>query len=293
MFHNLIPLRSSSAWAAAEKDVSKGNSMLRKGIFSWYGYESHLSNRLKLIAGVGFNSTCIWFGNIEKSYKDGTLGEMIKLARKLGLFVDNVHAPINQCNYIWSDKTEERNIIFGILCQCIYFCSNNGIPNVVIHISSGNNPPRFCESGLALLQQLIDLAKQEGVVIAVENCRKREHFDYVFSNLESENLGFCYDSSHDALWGKPSIDILKKWGEKLVTLHLSDNQGVNDDHWLPGEGIVQWEAVIQLLNDSNYNGSIMLEVVPKNLDAEMENDFLKRTHKIACKFVDSINPADC
>ena len=140
-----------------------------------------------------------------------------------------------------------------------------------------------------MLQQLIDLAEQEGVVLAVENCRKREHFEYVFSNLESGNLGFCYDSSHDALFGNPSIDILKKWGEKLVTLHLSDNQGIKDDHWLPGEGIVQWEAVLQMLNNLNYTGSIMLEVLPKNPDSDMESDFLKRAYKIAYRFEESIN----
>ena len=255
--------------------------MLRPGIFSWYGYKATLSDRLKAVARAGFTSTALWFGKEEESFSDGTLGEMVKLANEFGLFVDNVHAPFDDCNLIWSNDPLERKSIFNCYQDSIRFCANHGISNVVIHISKGEDPHPMCDSGLELLSQLLRMAEKEDVTIAIENTRIPAYFDFVFSNLESKNLGFCYDSSHDALYGCPSLEILKKWGQFLVTLHLSDNQGTADDHWLPGKGIVKWDELIALLKKFKYSGNIILEVYPESTEKEDELVFLDKAFAIA------------
>ena len=176
--------------------------MDRTGIFSWYGYQSSLQNRLELIAEAGFESTCIWYGEEEDSFKDGTIGKYIRNARDLGLYVDNIHAPFDQCNFIWSNIPQKREFIFRIFKESINFCSKHEIPTVVMHICQGNNCPPISNSGLGLFQRLLDVAENRGVKIAIENGRKPNYIDKFFTTFNSQNLGLCFDSSHDALYGQ-------------------------------------------------------------------------------------------
>ena len=43
----------------------------------------------------------------------------------------------------------------------------------------------------------------------------------------------------------------------LVTLH--DNMGINDEHLAPGEGMVNWANVRDIIDASSYEGSYTLE----------------------------------
>ena len=77
--------------------------MRELGIFSWFGYELPLSERLDLIAAAGFESTCLWFGPEEKLVVSDQADQMPKLARQSGLRVDNIHVPQVGCNSLWSE----------------------------------------------------------------------------------------------------------------------------------------------------------------------------------------------
>lgn len=46
--------------------------------------------------------------------------------------------------------------------------------------------------------------------------------------------------------------------------HLHGNDGLEDLHWLPKEGVVDWERVARAFPGSTYTGTIALEVVPRD-----------------------------
>jgi sugar phosphate isomerase/epimerase len=46
-------------------------------------------------------------------------------------------------------------------------------------------------------------AESQGVTIALENTRRPDYLDWAFSHIQSSNLGFCYDSSHDFIGANP------------------------------------------------------------------------------------------
>ena len=48
-------------------------------------------------------------------------------------------------------------------------------------------------------------------------------------------------------------------GEKIVTLHLSDYDFMNERHWLPGDGLIDWRALMQKLDAIGYRGVMMYE----------------------------------
>ena len=50
------------------------------------------------------------------------------------------------------------------------------------------------------------------------------------------------------------------YGDKLISLHLHDNDGVHDQHILPFEGNVNWETTMKKIASCGYMGATALEV---------------------------------
>jgi sugar phosphate isomerase/epimerase len=42
-------------------------------------------------------------------------------------------------------------------------------------------------------------------------------------------------------------------------LHISDYDGVDERHWLPGQGIINWSEVVESLVSIDYGGPFMFE----------------------------------
>lgn len=247
---------------------------MNTGIFSWFGYLMPLGERLRLIAETGFVSTSIWLGKEEKFVESVRMDDMPGMVRDVGLILDNAHAPFENCNLLWSDSQSERNIITTEYQDCLSFCQRHTIPMLVVHITRSDNPPLMSKAGLIALTDLVKYAEDADVVLAVENTRRQEYLDIVFEELDSPHLGLCYDSSHDFLYGKPPGSILHTWGQRLVTTHFSDNQGRRDDHWLPGEGTVDWGLIKSCFPSGTYSGTFHLEVVPQAEHERSAQDFL-------------------
>jgi sugar phosphate isomerase/epimerase len=133
---------------------------------------------------------------------------------------------------------------------------------MVMHLSAGNTPPPPNQNGLQLIRDLVRQAENLGVTIALENAEDygNHYLEFVFSNIRSPNLGFCYDSSHDFIAREFRGRALEKWGSLLAATHFSDNHGINDDHLLPGRGSIDWHAVTHRFPKSSYKGTLMLEV---------------------------------
>jgi sugar phosphate isomerase/epimerase len=67
------------------------------------------------------------------------------------------------------------------------------------------------------------------------------------------------DTSHTSLGGV-LLDSLQRHGPRLVHVQVSDNRGTSDDHLPPGEGVIDWPAVLGTLERVGYRGVFMLEV---------------------------------
>lgn len=219
--------------------------MLQLGMFSWFGYDFPLEKRLRLIKQAGFTTTCLWFGDEEPMFHDGHADQMVDLAQEQGLVIDNIHASYEHTNLLWSELPEEIEIFRCDLINSLWFCSKHEIPIVVLHITGGDHPPPITKSGLNIIKDLVSQAEGLGITMALENTRRLDYLDVVFSNIQSHNLGFCYDSSHDFIAGQSKGKILKKWAPLLVTTHLSDNKGTNDDHLLPGRELLIGELLVK------------------------------------------------
>ena len=62
-----------------------------------------------------------------------------------------------------------------------------------------------------------------------------------------EHIGICYDTGHGELDGAADA------------IHLNDNDGTNDDHLWPFEGVRNWPALMERLVLSSFEGPMVLE----------------------------------
>ena len=129
------------------------------------------------------------------------------------------------------------------------------------------NEPLHSEKRTAFLDNLrtvAEYAAPKGVSFAVENVprgytRKPMRLVELMTDLDAPNVGVVIDTGHQNIVDDP-VETLRIIGEHLITLHLHDNHGEQDEHLLPGRGNVDWNGVVDALHEIEYPGVFMYEL---------------------------------
>ena len=112
------------------------------------------------------------------------------------------------------------------------------------------------------LRELAEYAGQRGAVICVEDlprsCLGRDVSDMKELTDAHKALRVCLDTNH--LLKDDNIDLIRELGSKIVTTHISDYDRVNERHWLPGEGVIDWKKLIEALEGIGYKGAWLYEI---------------------------------
>jgi sugar phosphate isomerase/epimerase len=159
-----------------------------------------------------------------------------------------------------------------------------GIKTAIIHPHHFllDNPTRTLRRSAESLKHIIN-SKPEKMNLAVENLPRSQGSRICAGLLEmfdQTQIGLCYDSSHENISGEP-FHLLKKYGSRLYTCHLSDNKGENDDHFIPGDGIIDWPELKCHLDSNDGFCDILFEVGTGERLTEAAESFLARTFKRA------------
>jgi len=76
----------------------------------------------------------------------------------------------------------------------------------------------------------------------------------------SNTFGCCLDVNHLMNNYAELPDIVRKLGAKIYNLHISDYDGVDEKHWLPFSGVINWPAFLHALKQINYQGPFNYEL---------------------------------
>lgn len=95
-----------------------------------------------------------------------------------------------------------------------------------------------------------------------------------------DEFGFCLDVNHLTGCSGRLPEAVRMLADRLYALHISDYGGGDEEHLLPGMGIVDWEAFAIELERARYNGPFTYEIrfpsgldSPKSRVAAMEENF--------------------
>jgi len=118
------------------------------------------------------------------------------------------------------------------------------------------------------LSEMVSQSETLGVTICLENMMPRNGFgvepqelEIIFTTFPS--LKFTLDTGHANLNdnGQNRLkELVRRFGDKIGHVHLSDNRGVYDDHFPLGTGTINFRGLANALVDLGYGGTITFEV---------------------------------
>ena len=209
------------------------------------------------------------------SYMDFDYAKAKKLASEYGIKLWSYHLPFfpfDKIEISVPDK-EVREYSIKLFAELIKKGSEIGIDKYIIHpsgepISDVERPERLKYS-MDSLNTISEIAAPLGVTICVEDLPRT----CISSNIDdmkkllsaNDKLRVCFDVNH--LLKDSHADFIDAFADKIVTTHISDYDFIDERHWLPGEGKIDWQELISKLKEVGYNGVWMYELKsPKTLE---------------------------
>lgn len=247
-----------------------------------------VKEQFRLFKEVGFDGVFVLYTGTE------SIDEWAEELDKNGLELENVHGPFANANLLWQADAEGRKYLEFLKKTIIDSCHRVKVDKCIMHVTVGNTAPPVTKEGLALFGDLCAYAKSAGVQLCFENLEPLPHIDAVMEYITDPFHGFCWDCGHNACY-TPHIDMMGKFGSRLKCIHLHDNFGVtqpgnidyrDDRHFLPFDGILDWDWVAGKLNAVNYTGPVTLEVSdmgkPEYRQQSLRN-YLEEAYRRGCE----------
>ncbi|MBQ8350588.1 MAG: sugar phosphate isomerase/epimerase [Clostridia bacterium] len=195
--------------------------------------------------------------------------QIATLCAQNSLTIESCHAPFDHINDIWYDTDDGERMLHELIAATDT-CRDYGIPVLVVHLSSGEQPPRVGDLGLSRFEQLVAHADACGVTIAFENQRMLGNLSVALETFPT--AAFCWDCGHEACFTDGKWDYMSLFGNRLAAIHIHDNRAEHnaDDHRLPFDGKIDFAEVAKKLAKVGYEKALMLEVFAGNSPAYTE-----------------------
>lgn len=175
--------------------------------------------------------------------------------------------PFERFPYLAGEK--ERNAIAQYLETFIRLTAPLGALNYTYHASIEPVPEEerasLLDATRPVVERLAQAASESNASLNVEllprscigNCAGE--LLALLKGIPADKAGICFDVNH--LCGTPERvpQFISELGDRIRSLHLSDYDGIDEAHWLPGLGVLNWPAVMQTIRSLSGNPLLVLE----------------------------------
>lgn len=264
--------------------MKMSNYKLRLGTKIWAFSANKISKtiayEIKKICAMGFESvdldlTVIWNKDIfEENLPQ--LKECLEVIKESGLFFNGVHMPyggfIDPAHLDAEFRKTSLKIskdIFEIIDEYKPKC----------YIFHGSNEP-IPESTRALAlshleESLRELKTYTNTMICVEVLPRSCLINTAKEAIEIiDKVGgvyICADLNH--FLQEKAEDGILALGNRIGTLHVSDHDYIDERHWLPKEGKIDWMKVLKALEETGYQGSFTYELTENYAYEQMKENY--------------------
>ena len=182
----------------------------------------------------------------------------------------SVHAPYTDVN-IAGEDSQVREAILRRLEASIRYTSDLGSETLVFHPGNSTALEWSLPLGstwrinLESTRRLVEYADDLGVRAMIENVP--EPFPFVMKSVEDfdrfyDEIGLeafmVLDVAHAHIRGE-ELEFIRRFGDRIAHVHVSDNHGDRDTHLRIGEGSVAWGEVMEALRGSPFDGWVTIE----------------------------------
>ena len=201
--------------------------------------EVSVRETINSIKNAGFKNVFVQWYDENWDYSQE---EQVKLCKELGFNIIFAHLGYQNINSIWKDGIEGNDLVERYKND-IKDCHENGIPMVVMHLTSKKEAPMYGEIGLDRIKKIVEYAKELDVKVAFENTKIKGYLEYVLDNIKDENVGICFDAGHYHVHFNDEFDF-EFFKDRIFAVHLHDNDKSSDLHLLPFDGTIDWKYVM-------------------------------------------------
>jgi sugar phosphate isomerase/epimerase len=222
-----------------------------------------MKDALRKLKHVGYQ--CVEYSHLAQ-LSASEVSEVADFARGLDLTSWSVHfwGPVDAETPDAAETTRLR------LRDCVDSCCQVGGRAIVVHcagfsedLSEPSVFQRYRRDNLSILEPTCAHAAAKGIEIALENGRSQAQMQLIMTlveTLDTPYLGICVDTGHANLGDLGADRAIRIAGDRLLTTHLQDNRGRQDDHLPPGLGVIQWDQVFSALQAIGYSRPLVLEL---------------------------------
>jgi sugar phosphate isomerase/epimerase len=251
---------------------------MRFGISTHLFHSERLTrDHLALIAGHGFEAVEVFATRAHFDYHDAVaIADLSAWLTETGLALHGIHAPITDRITppdAWGDvisnavtdsakrqaAVKEADAALNIARQipANVFVVHMGTP-----VTKGGENNRT--AAFRSVEDICRLAEPIGIRVAVEVIPNplsdpASLVALLERDLDAPRTGICLDIGHAFLMGDV-IDAIETVSEHLITTHVHDNKGRADDHLVPFDGRINWDAALMTLQKVGYDGTYLMEL---------------------------------
>ena len=194
--------------------------------------------------------------------------------------VEAIHMPLNGVDISHSQQYERVKSVREVE-KTILMAYHLGVGLVVVHpggkVSDFTDRENRLKLSMESLKEIGEFAQSWDIKIALENTLpdrigdKWEEISTIIETLSYPSLGICFDSGHHLLnypetaQGKLGVEKIPiNWQKYLWHIHIHDNDGKHDFHWLPGDGKFPWVSFMSFLKEIDYRKTLIFELKKQN-----------------------------
>lgn len=245
---------------------------MRPAVWTALYAEQALDDALRTLHGHGwtaFEASTEHMVAIERDeVPDERIAEVRACLAELGLAMPQAHALLRADVAHRDDHKREKHV--RRLARHIDIAAELGIEVVVIHPGGRQMATTRAEQqrdwalNVETFRRLGDRAGEQGVRIGLENLMSRYRAPYelldLIAAIDHPAIGVTFDTSHANVVGLDLPAAMAEFGSLLWATHISDNDGSGDQHRTPGNGQIDWPAVVEALRGIGYSGLFDLEI---------------------------------
>ena len=220
-----------------------------------------------------------------------------RLLKATGVRVRTVHAPMRK-NILGAPGEAWRMQAVDVFSASFGRARDLGADDLIVHpvpnpifVAEAETPDLHRRIGEAVsrsLEQLLPVAERTGVRLLLENLpyacgyplRSIAELRAEIDSYPARHVGLVVDTGHAVLAGQGAAEEIRTAGRRLLGVHLHDNDGKDDKHWVPGDGVIDWSAVHRALAEVAYTGPWTFEVSDGRGD-ETPEQLARRTREVA------------
>jgi len=180
----------------------------------------------------------------------------------------SIHAPISDVNIASLNERIREASTLEIIAAMEHAIELNadtvtfhpGLQSVIVP----GQEKRSMEKAKRSIRTIDRLMNEFGIAAALENLPMMPSFGFMIGKTAKEmhelidgtEMRICFDTGHANTVGQID-EIIDLLGDRIVNVHIHDNNGSNDDHMTIGDGNIDFKKTLSKL--SKYKGRYIIE----------------------------------